>query len=294
MPSDLYLGPDIPTDVDGTVVTRNGISIREIRGREGSDKSDGTGTASRTWLVKGSANPLTCRSALQSGVTISPYDGLYADTLSRERVGPAEWEFTATYSALTPQIGGYSVAIDTTGGQVLQTYAYNQTSFSATGETAPDFGNAIDVQDGRPQGVQRIIPALKINVRAKIATEYLGASPMAYAKTISSVTGTYNSAPMFDNQFAAGELLFAGATGEVISENPQLTFTFLASANVTGLTIGTILNISKLGHDYLWFKFKETKDSGTGLSVVSPRAAYVSRVYGPGNHGVLSIGVAPT
>lgn len=294
MVAGLYHGPDLSSGTDGDVANYTGISIREIRGQEGSDSVSGSGTASRTWLVKGSSNPITCRTALIDGpVLINEYDGLFIDSLSRERVGPDSWEFTATYNAATPDVGSYTISIDTTGGQILQTYSYNQTSFPATDETATDYHGAIDVQDGKPQGVPRIIPALKINFRARIASEYIS-SPIAYAKIIAGLTGSYNSGSMFGGEFAAGELLFAGATGDIVGQNPQLVFSFLASKNVTGLTIGDIVGINKLGHHYLWFSFAPDKDDTTKLNNLRPIAAYVDQVYGPADLSALSIGLAPS
>ena len=291
--TDIYRASAIPGNVSGTVSTYNGISIREIAGSEGTEKTDGTGNASRKFLLEGSDDPRVCRSALKNGpVLIDIYDGMARESIKWDRIGFGKWEFTVSYSTLAPEAGAYTVSIDTQGGQILQTYAFDQSSFPATGLTAPDYGNAIDVQDKKPQGVQRIIPALKINVRAKIATQFLGASPLAYAKVVSSLTGTYNSSPMFNGQFAPGELLFTGGSGEIVAEEPSLTFSFLSSANVSGLTIGDIAGINKYGHDYLWFTYYEDKDATTGLPVAKPRAAYVSRVYGPGNHNLLYIGVA--
>lgn len=292
----LYKGPDLTAGTYADLVVNNSISIREIAGREGTDTVNG-GTASRAWLVKGNKDPLTCRTALVGNVSIDTYDGLFISSLSRERVGPEEWIFTANYDMLTPQVGGYSVSIDTTGASILQLRSYSQTRFAAAGKTAPDMLKAIDVQDGVPQGVERIIPALKISIRAKIATEYVE-SPLRYSKLIAQLTGTTNNAAIYDdgegNVFEAGELLFAGATGEVIAENPMLTFIFLASKNLTSVTLQGITGINKKGHEYLWYLPDYEKDSTTGLLVSRPRAAYVDQVYEPADHSLLKIGVAPT
>lgn len=278
----------------GHVSFFNGIQIQEISGRSGTDTTTGQDTAERTWRVSRTTNPQEARAALRDGpVLINQYDGLFIESLSYEQ-GPSynSWDFTANYSAAVPAVGGYTVSIDTTGATILQTSSYGQTRFPAPGTTAPDFLNAIDVQDGAAQGIERIIPALKINVRAKIDTSYI-TSVMAYVKLIASLTGTTNSAPMFDNVYAAGELLFAGASGEVVAEEPQLTFTFLGSSNVTGATIGGIPDINKLGHDYLWFLFDYAKDATTGMLISKPRAAYVDKIYGPADLSVLGIGVTP-
>lgn len=289
--TDLYLAKNIPGSANGAVIADGGISMRELPGGEGSEDIDGTAKASRRWLVTGSDDPRTCRAALLANVSLNIYDGMQRKSLSWTRNDFEVFTFTVSYSTKAPSNGNVTVSIDTTGGTILQTYAYDQASFPAESQTASDFGNSIDVQDGKPQGVQRIIPALKLNVRAVIATEYLGASPFDYAVKVARLTGTYNNTPLFNGRFAAGELLFAGATGEIVSENPQLDFTFLASANQQGLTIGDIANINKLGHDYLWFSYYEDKDTTTKLRVAKPRAAYVSRVYGPADHNSLYIGV---
>ena len=128
-------------------------------------------------------------------------------------------------------------------------------------------------------------------MRAKIAGGHIS-SAMNYAKTIAELTGTVNSGSMFSGEYAAGELLFAGASGDIVGDDPTLVFTFLASKNVTGLSIGGITGIAKNGHDYLWFLFDTEKDSATNLLVSSPRACYVDRIYGEADHTQLHIGAA--
>lgn len=272
----------------------NGISIQEVAGREGEDTL-GVRNAERTWLVRGSNDPIVCRAALDDGpVAINVYDSMNIKSISRERNGDEGWLFTASYDNVTPEVGGYTISIDTSGGQILQTYGYAQTAFPATGQTATDYGFALDVQDGKPQGVERVIPALKYSIRAKIATEYLGASVIAYSKLVARLTGSVNDAPMFGGEFAAGELLFIGASGELIAENPQLTFNFLASENVSALTIGEITGINKKGHEFMWFDFRQAKDGTTNRNTSLARAAYVGRVYGEADLTLLEIGTDPT
>lgn len=273
----------------------NGIHIKEKSGRTGVDSTTGTRTGKRVWLVSNTSSPQTARTALKDGpVLIDQYDGMFRESLEYDE-GPSStsWEFTANYNANVPDIGGYTINIDTSGGSILQTTSYAQSRYAISGKTAPDYLKSIDVRDGKPQGVQRIIPALKINVRAKIAAEYIS-SPLAYSKLIAELTGTTNNGAMFDSEFATGELLFAGASGDVVADDPQLTFTFLASKNVTGLSIGGITGITKAGHDYMWYLFDTAKDASTGLLISKPRAAYVDRVYGQADHSLLKIGVPPT
>lgn len=301
MATDLYtaieLGAVLSNNTSGPVYTNNGVAVREIASREGTDTA-GTSSATITWQVSGSNNFAVGRTALMNlgldplvtgGPIDNVFDGLGLVSLSRERVADKIWNFTAEFKQREPEPGEFTISIDTSGGTVMQTYAYGESRYAAGGATAPPMNGAIDVQDGKPQGVQRVIPALKLTVKAKIKTAYVS-SPIAYSRTIASLTGTVNNSTMFGS-FAAGELLFLGASGDVVAENPSLQFTFAASQNASGLTIGNISGISKLGHDYIWFSFKTDKDTTTGLPVSAPRAAYVNRIYQSANHGLLMIGV---
>ena len=289
------LNPTLPDGIYNDIIFYDGLRIQEIAGRIGTDTTSGVGTAQRTWRVFGTTDPQAARAAIidTPDLQLLIYDDFFLESLSYEQgPSPNEWDFTGNYDAATPPDpaygGGYTVSIDTTGAQILQTSSYEQNGFPAPSLDAPDFKNSIDVQDGKPQGVQRIIPALKINIRSKIATAHIS-SPIAYAKQVASLTGTTNDDTFLT--FAAGELLFAGASGEVVATNPQLTFTFLASANITGGTIGDITGINKKGHEYLWFLFDHDKDPTTNMLISKPRACYVDRVYGEGDHSLLKIGV---
>ena len=276
------------SDIDalGGIAVDNGIYIREVAGREGTDNVSGTGSASRTWLVVGSSDPLICRSALLDGpILINTFDGLFIESISRERHGPRSWLFTAEYTPFAPDVGEYVVSVDTTGGTLLRTVAISETRY---GSGAPNFGGAIDVQDGVAQGCEIVIPAMKLQVKARLKSSLLG-SPIAYANVIASLTGTVNSSPEFGGAYAAGELLFLGASGDVVGENPTLTFSFAASPNLTGQTIGGISGIAKGGHQYLWCHFENAVDSG--VAIRRPKAVYVNTVYRSASWVPLKIGV---
>lgn len=297
MVSGLYRGDQLAdgdystseSDEYGDIAVEGGIYIREVAGREGTDNVAGTGSASRTWLVKGSTDPLVCRAALiNSPILINTYDGLFIETLAREREGANSWFFTANYSPAAPNVGGYTVSIDTTGGTILRTSAISETRY---GSGAPNFSGAIDVQDGVAQGCEIIIPAMKLNIKARIASQYI-TSPIAYANLIAKLTGTVNSNTEFGGEYAAGELLFGGATGGIVGENPTLTFHFLASPNLTGQTIGGISGIAKGGHQYLWTYFESAVESG--VVIRRPKGIYVNTVYRASSWETLKIGVAPT
>jgi hypothetical protein len=292
MTTGLYLGPDLDDGAYADIVVENGIYIRETAGREGTDNVAGTGNTNRTFLVMGSADPLTCRTALLSAAaetafSVRTYDGLFLESMSRERIGPESWSFTVNYSPFTPEVGGYTISVDTTGGSLLRTVAISETRY---GSGAPNFGGAIDVQDGVAQGVETGIPAMKVNVRARISSTYIP-SPEQYSNLAASLTFTTNSVAEFGGHYAAGELLFLGMTGEIIGPDPMLTFSFLASPNLTSQTIAGISGIAKKGHQYLWCYFESAVESG--LVVRRPKGIYVNDVYRSANWSALKIGIAP-
>jgi hypothetical protein len=204
--------------------------------------------------------------------------------------GPEAWEFVANYD-YTPEVGGCTISIDTSGGTVNTQSAFSQTGYPAPSEAAPDYGTSINVDaDGNPAGVAKVIPAMKIQVKAKIAAAYVS-SPCEYAQVLYECTGKVNDAAFLC--FAAGEVLFLGATGELIAEDPVLTFSFEISPNVSSMTIGDITGINKQGHDYIWFNFKQEQDASTGLKVSKPRAAYVAKVYEEADFSTMYICAAP-
>jgi hypothetical protein len=109
----------------------------------------------------------------------------------------------------------------------------------------------------------------------------------AYKLTLFNLTGRTNNAVF--KGFAAGEVLFLGASGSKRGSNLwEITFRFAASPNVTGLTVGSITGIAKSGWDYLWVRYADAEDQN--VLVKQPIAVYVERMYESGNFAGLLIG----
>jgi hypothetical protein len=120
-------------------------------------------------------------------------------------------------------------------------------------------------------------------------THYLPDSAVtgAYKAALFQLTGRVNNASF--KGFAAGEVLFLGASGAKRgTDDWEITYRFAASPNVTGLAVGPITGITKLGWDYLWVRYADAEDEN--VLVKQPIAAYVERVYELGNFGALGIG----
>lgn len=299
--SGVYSPPDGSPDLPYRVV------VRETKGRAGSNALD-TDSAQRTFLVEGEEDHRLARQGLEDcQIPINEFDGINRSLSSwtQDNLRSDQWEFTIDYSSTAPSLdaGTYSVSIDTGGAAILQTHALSENVFHLPADVPTTFDKAIDVQDGEIRGVERVIPALKIDVRARIATEYLGVAStpelkrdlrMQYAKTIASLTGFTNSTEMFDGEFEAGELLFIGATGEIVGENPSLTFKFIASKNLIDLDLAGITVSSKKGHEYLWIEYFDDIDTSSSRPTKKIRAVHVAKVYGEADLTQLKIGVLPT
>ena len=270
------------------------VSVREMAGRDGQDVVGPGDTAEVTYLCKGSDDPLICRQGLLDSTLylINNYDGLVLKTLARQRLSNEAWRFVCAYGNV-PEPDGYVVSIDTSGGQFLRTEAlFPNAQFPRSGFNMSDFGSAINVDNGEVKGVDVVGGALKLNVVAKVLAANIG-DPIAYAKTISNLTGKVNSATYLG--FDPGELLFTGASGEVITNgDPTLTFSFEARPNQTNLTVGPVSGISAGGHEYVWMEYITQADTvgADGRAVQQAIGANVSVVYQSVSFAALGIGGA--
>lgn len=176
----------------------------------------------------------------------------------------------ATESAFNQQfeIGGGTARI-THSKQTIQKYT------SAGAGTGADFGKAINVTETGVEGVDIIVP----NFSFSETRNFLAEEMASLRALLFTMVGKTNSTTFMG--FAAGEVLYAGASGGLKGGNTfgEVTHKFSASPNATGLSVGAITGIAKKGHEYLWVRSKETIDAGTGTVVLTPYQANVERVY---------------
>lgn len=204
---------------------------------------------------------------------------LYRKSVSVDPDGWAQYIVTVTYGKLDSSsvaVGSSTFSFDTSGATInIKAAKAHVQSYDSLGTVSTGHHKgAINVKpDGDVEGVEIIIPALKLtytfNHPSGVVTE-------SFARLIASVTGMTNNATF--RGFAAGELLFAGASGSDGSEaEASVSYSFVASSNVTGLSIGAITGIAKAGHDYAWVEFEDDVD--TGEAIRPPKRVHVERVY---------------
>lgn len=252
------------------------------------------GTRELKYVAMGSSDDVEVRSEAESQLPGS-YDGVGN---RRIRVEPVDsnhglWEVTANYRTNEsqqepPQSGDSSYSFDTTGGTQHITQSKQTVSgYGAPGIPAiPDFDEAISVTEDGVEGVDVTIPVFSYT-----ETHFVPAASVTsgYVNTLFNLTGRVNSGSF--KGFAAGEMLFLGASGSKRSSEDfwEITYRFACSPNATGLNVGPITGIAKKGWEYLWALYEDVEDGDAKRIVKRPVAAYVERVYDAGNFGGLGI-----
>lgn len=207
----------------------------------------------------------------------STIDGLlYRQDITVDPIGFELWKVTIPYGKTEQATGSYTLAFDTTGG-TIHISASKETIGKYPSSTAPDYKQLIGVNADQVEGADIVIPALKISAHFKHPAAIITISRIKY---LSSVTGMVNSATFLT--FAAGEVLFLGATGsEGTDTETEVSYQFAMSANATGLTIGDVASVVKKGHELAWIKYKDNTSTADGVvqPVKQPEFVYVERVY---------------
>lgn len=207
---------------------------------------------------------------------------------------PEVWSVSATYHTLQLDDQGNPISFTFSGTTSGATSTITQGIGYTRYGTGPNYNGAINVDADGVAGVEIVIPKLEFQIEKVIPkTDGLGNPTkwFAYLMVLLNLTGKVNGAPIWN--FAQRELLFLGADFSA-KGGGDVTFTykFVASPNRTvangnALTIGSISNIEKFGHDYLWIDYVASESSG--FVVRTPRTVHVHRVYEDGNFALLGI-----
>ncbi len=203
-----------------------------------------------------------------------PTGTLYRTGIVVEPVGHKLYEVRARYG----RHGSATFTFDTTGATVnVQCAKEHRGSYTAAGADGDgNHSGAIKVREGGDvQGADIVIPALKLTYTYRHPR---GVVNETYAKTLAGATGCTNLNPF--RGFSPGELLFFGASGsDGTDAEAEVSYQFIASQNVVGMSIGAITGIAKDGHDYVWVEFEDAVVNGRACKV--PLRANVERVYDP-------------
>lgn len=197
---------------------------------------------------------------------------LYRQDLVIEPNGPSIWYITAPYATNQRATGQRRLTFDTSGGTINVKASKSTVASYPTG-TATDHKQLIGVHGDQVDGVETVIPALKISLAFRHPAAYI---TIAQIKNLARHTGKVNSDTFLT--FAPGEVLFLGASGsEGTDAETEVTYQFACQENLQNLIIGGITVAAKDGWDVAWIQYKDAVDSNK--PAVQPEYIYVERVY---------------
>lgn len=214
------------------------------------------------------------------------YNGLLKQELHVIRFGDYDWFGEVRYGPRKKrEIGDSSYQFDTSGGSQHITHS-RATIATYGGAGAPDCAGAIGWDGTTVHGVD-----IKVPIYSFSETHYLAAATVsaAYKAALFAATGTVNSATF--KGFAAGEVLFEGASGAAKTDDYmwEITYKFAASQNATGLTVGAITGIAKKGWEYMWVRYRDSEDGTVGL-IPKAIGVYIEQVYRTSDFSLIGIG----
>jgi hypothetical protein len=233
-------------------------------------------------MVTGTENEGEVESIVES--TVPGFRGsLIVKDYSAKHEGAGVWEVVVHYEH--PSLGARKI-LETDdpaefsfeiGGQNEKVYTSLQTinRYIPSGAALQDFKQAINVNETGVDGTDVQKRTLALSYRKAFAP---GSLTAAFISGIYGYALTVNSAPW--KGFAAGEVLFIGCQGgERGTQNPVLTFRFLASPNISSWVIGDIGGIAAKGWEYVWASFERNADATGKAMVRRPRQVNVEKVY---------------
>lgn len=269
------------------------ISIREALGSGsfGSNQSATTGT--RLYFVEGTDDefsayayaylntPTDMGGVPRVSVNVEVHEGIESET----------WLATVTYSN-QPQGSSFETESNQYGFETGQgrsrVYVGLQSmgNYGLNGDAAPDFGAAINVSEDKVEGVDIVTPQPTFTETVVLPIDVV---TNGYKRLLNTLCGSVNNAAF--RSYQPGEVLFVGAQGEQITPvSWRVTFKFMTSDNVVGQMFDGIGPVTKEGWDYLWFRFQERVDTGSGALIRKAVSGHVVRVYRRADFGFLGIG----
>ena len=250
------------------------------------------------YLVFGAEDEDAALSAARSKAASHSISGMVLDSLEvTERINDDTWKVKAIYEAEdgeTPDNPDTddetsSFAFDTGGGTMHRNQSLK--TVAKVPNDAPDFNGAIEVDnEGNVNGVDVTMPVLNFTETHTMAGSRVTTS---YKKSVAALTGTVNRSSF--RGFAAGEVLFLGASGQKRSKKAsapwEITFRFAVSPNQSSLSVGKLKVSNKKGWDYLWVRYADKVSDNRKNVIKEPVAAYVEQVYPEGDLGNLGLGM---
>ena len=149
-------------------------------------------------------------------------------------------------------------------------------------DETPDFKNLIQVNnDGVVQGADIEIATLGFTISKQYDNALINT---AFKRKLLQITNKVNSDP-FRGWRAEEVRLLAIQDQDAGSNKTNITYRFLVGENLsdtlpdTRFSLGDVTEITKLGHEYIWVKYKDFRDPVSEALIKVPEFVYVETVY---------------
>ena len=247
------------------------------------------------YIVRGTSDDVLARSMVEAEAPLLR-EGLTRKAIRMEADWADEtnddglWQAIVRWdSTLSTLVDASSFSFDISGGTHHITHSrLTRATFPAPGKVAPNCHNAIgDHGDGNIEGVDVFDPVFNFT-----ETHFKSYDDVTtwYVYNLATIVGKVNST--YFKGFRKAEALFLGATGaRREAEKWEITYRFAISYYESGIEVGPITGIWKLGWDYLWVRWEPAADTEARGMVTVPVAAYVEQVYKAADFSALGIGI---
>ncbi len=262
-------------------------------------------SAEITYYVIGAADEAAVKVACEADIP-EVYDGLIKrHTRITARLSEDTWAVIAYFTKEPWTWPDARFAFDTSGGTQHITQAIE--TVNSYGPDADDGNKGAIGYDGKNvQGVDITVPVFKWSETHHF---YDFQITDAYKKKLADLTGRVNGDTF--KGFAAGEVLFLGASGSRLNDDSaaqwEVAFHFARSPNRTGIEVGDIGGIAKKGWEYMDIRYRDEpnaagREEGEATPTGGvhsakpqifrvPRAVYIHRVSYDADFSELGIGI---
>jgi hypothetical protein len=255
------------------------------------------------YWVTGSEDQSAVASAVIAAIPFVVRLSLIPKTLKLEKLESyGHWSASIKYASpdkvdkpkqIPRAIGQATWSFDATGGTQKVFEALAQT---ASGANAPAAGKQINIDAGKVQGVDIVVPQLTLTINQKFAGSTL---TLPWVRAFAQLIGTTNDDTFLG--FEAGELLLLGGNGtQPVAYNDDgtttfgerdVSFQFAYSPNRDDLAFSgdriSVTGVTKKGHDYIWYAY-ETAENTDSLAA-DLIGVYVATVYEESDYTTLGI-----
>lgn len=203
---------------------------------------------------------------------------LFRQDIELEPQSSEIWHVRVPYGPQDRAPGTVRVGFDTSGATIqIKGSLSTVERYAADGEpAATNHGGLINRnhETGEVEGTEIVSANLKLNVRIMHPP---GIMTLARVKHLHNYTGMVNSSPFLG--FAAGEVLFLGATGDDlgVTEEVETSYALACSPNLQDQVIAGIENVTKQGWDLIWLEYRDRVVDGKPTSKITH--LHVERVY---------------